>query len=324
MNCATLKKNLLLFLTILILTFFIQPDFVRAGFGISPPWIKNQRLAPGSSFEQIIYLSQSDPKEDLNVVINIKAPDIQNWIQVNPGTNFLWPKGRQELPVKFTINVPQDAGYGIYRGAIAINAVSPTPKGQITLSVGAQADILLNVSGEQFSDFQIRSLNIPPLEENWPIEVAVKLENLGNVQTRPSRIWIDVYDNYGTQILKSGEISNMSWVKSFQVGESFGKIDLGKLDVGQYWAELKIYKFVPGDPSNQEALVLSDKIRFNVVPEGSLKPISFFRKITKFITASTLHIIISTFTATAVIIGIIASIIIRKIKRKIRNLENRK
>jgi hypothetical protein len=278
-----------------------------SGFGISPPYLKNDHLVPGSHFEQTITLTRSEPKEPLKITIEIEAPEIENWIKVDKGKEFEYPANLTQFPINFIVDVPEDAAYGTYYGKITIKAAPIAPKGQVTVAIGAQAEIKLKVSGEVFSDFKIMRVSIPAFEEGWPLKFIVTLKNIGNVKTRPSKVHLDIYDNFHQRLLKSGDIINMSWIDPFKVGESVGEMKVN-LKSGQYWAEYEIYK--------DDELKVKDKIRFNVHLPGTLRPKPIFKRISDFLTASPLRLVLTTFFGTLILVTILLGLISYFKKRK--------
>lgn len=284
------------FILLLLFGFLLLPSFALAGFGISPPYVENNWLVPGSHFEQTIMLSRSEAKEAAKVTVEIEAPEIESWIKIDKGREFIFPSGINQYPMIVIVDVPENAGYSTYYGKLRIKLAPLEAKGQVTVAIGAVADIKLRVSGEKFSDFKVRRVYIPDFEEEEPLKFVVELENIGNVKVRPSRVHLDIWDNFHSQILKSLDITQMSWVDSFKVGKSEGeaKVDLKS---GQYWAEYEIYK--------DEELKAKDKLRFNVHLPGTLKPKPILRKISEFLMASPLRLVGATFIGTLVLIGII-------------------
>ena len=71
------------FLSILIiLSVFLQATAVSAGFGISPPYVRSDKLTPGTHYEQQITLLRSAADEDLEATVTINAPEISDWISI--------------------------------------------------------------------------------------------------------------------------------------------------------------------------------------------------------------------------------------------------
>lgn len=299
-------KKFFVFTFFLFFGFFFA-DFALAGFGISPPRVENNWLVPGSHFEQTIMLSRGEAKEDLKITVEVEAPEIEKWIKFDKGKEFIFPAGKNQYPLIVMVDVPEDAGYSTYYGKLRIKASPLEAKGQVTVAIGVVADIKLRVSGEVFSDFKVRQVSIPDFEEGESLKFVVELENLGNVKVRPSKVKLEIWDNFHNQILKSGEITNFSWVESFKVGKSEGEMKVD-LKSGQYWAEYEIYK--------DDELKTKDKIRFNVHLAGTLKPKPISKRISEFLFGSPLRIALSTFFATIILVLIFASIFYCWRKRK--------
>lgn len=232
-------------------------------FGISPPRVFNDHLVPGAHFEQTIILTQAEPKQPLKIKVIIDAPEIEDWIEIQPGKEFTIPSGRQQFPMRVIVNVPKDAGYDTYQGTITVRAISGERKGQITILTGAVANIRLVVSGEEFSDFKLRGIKVSNIEEGDPIRVIIELENLGNVKVRPSKVYLRIFDQYHQSLLESGEATDMNWVEPFEKGKVTAKMPT-KLGIGEYWAEIEIYK--------KGELLIEDKRKFHIVEKGTIKP----------------------------------------------------
>jgi len=310
-----MKIKTILILLIICFLVSVAPK-AEAGFGISPPRVWNDRLTQGSHFEQTITLTRSDPKSPIEIITEIDAPEIEDWITIDKGKKFVYPAGTQQYPIKIIIDVPVDAGYSIYYGKMTIKAAPVGTGGsQVTVALGAVVDFKLRVSGEKFSDFKTRGVSIPNIEEGWPIKFVVSLENIGNVKTRPSKVHLDVFDDNYRRKIKSGDITRMSWVESFKVGASQGEMPIS-LKVGQYWGSYEVYK--------DDEVILKDRIRFTVLPAGTIIPPPLWTRIKNFITASPLRLVIFTFLGTLIIVSMFFGGIVvlkrRKNKRK-RKLE---
>lgn len=300
-----------IFFTLLIALLLLVVAFeARAGFGISPPRVWNERLAPGSHYEQVITLTRSDPDNPVEIVIEVDAPEIKDWVRIDKGNKFIYPAGEQQFPMTVIVDVPEDAGYSTYYGKMTVKAVPTDSKGQVTVALGAVIDFKLRVSGEKFSDFKIKGISIPDMEEGWPLKLVVSLKNIGNVKTRPSKVHLDIFDNYHSTKLFSGDITQMSWVDSFKDGKSEGEL-MADLKPGQYWADYEVYK---GEET------VTGKIRFNVLLAGELTPKSVTEKISEtiknFFSGSPLRLIIVTFVGTLILVLITIGVIFRVRRRK--------
>lgn len=261
-----------LVLSLLIIFLLFEGDAVFA-FGISPPWVHADRLVPGSHYEQIIYLTQGSPDKPLNVEIKIDPSETNSWFKFEPGSNFTIPEGSQQFPMKVIVDVPKDAGYETYTGRIRVRVMSGG-EGQVAVLTGGIIDVRLTVSGEEFSDFEIKNVKIKDLEVDWPIKAFIKLENLGNVKVRPSKVHFDIYDKYHAEILESKDSTDINWIEPFKTGEAIAQVST-KLGVGEYWADFEIYK--------KGELVLKDKAYFHIFPRGTIKPYPTFLGISIYI-----------------------------------------
>jgi hypothetical protein len=301
-------KKIFFLLSFILISFLFAFDLKAGGFGITPPRIWNEYLVPGSHFEQTITLTRSEPDNGIQIETQTDAPDIKGWIKIKEGEKFIYPADSKQFPMTVIIDVPTDAGYGNYYGKINIKAIPVGSTGQVTVALGAVVDLKLRVSGEEFSDFKIQGINIPDIEEKWPLKVLVTLQNLGNIKVRPSRVHLDIFDDYHEQNLKSADITSMTWVDSFKTGSSEGELSIS-LSPGQYWADYEIYK--------NDVLTAKDKIRFYVKLEGSIVPLPLLERIKRFIMASPLRLVL--FTALATLILVISILGIVKIIKKRKN-----
>ena len=107
---------------VLMTAFFVLMDgtTVYAGFGITPPYLRNDRLTQGSEFTQEIILVRGDPIEDLKAEITLNVPGIQDWITIDRGNEFLLPAGEKQVAMQITVRVPDNAAYERHQGSIRI------------------------------------------------------------------------------------------------------------------------------------------------------------------------------------------------------------
>ncbi len=264
-------------LAILLLVLFCLSwgSSALAGFGISPPYVKNDYLIPGSSYEQTISLLRSDAEEDLQANIEIDAPEIASWISIDKGTSFPLPKGELRVPMKVRVTVPGDAPIGGYQGYINVKVSSLSAGGPgVAVALGARLDIDLRVTNETKPDFVVRLVDIPDFEElewpwnAWPLKyffyrakVSLEIENTGNVKIAPSKVYLDIYDINEKELLESSYDTRMKKVAPFSTETIFADFPT-KLGVGQYWGKIKVYK--------EDQIVNSYKLSFEIKPAGSL------------------------------------------------------
>ena len=264
-----MKKTV--FLLAIFGIFILSADFVFAGFGISPPYVKNENLGQGSHYEKKIILVRSDPIEDWKIEIITNVPGADNWISVDKGKEFIMPKGAQQVPIIFGVDVPKNAKFGRYTGSIRVKTAPLTPPepGTVSILLGGQIDVDLNVTKEVF-DFQARGVKVVDLEEGhktwWRfvpgiIKFSIQIENLGNVKAAPSKVTFEIYDEYEKEILETIETTKIGKVKPFKIEWVIAELKT-RLKAGSYWAQYKIFK--------KDEVVNSGKIHLSILPYGTL------------------------------------------------------
>jgi hypothetical protein len=259
-----------------ILFFFGSANTASAGFGISPPYLKNQQLAPGSKYVQNIMLLRSEAEEELKATVKINAPDIASWITIDKGTEFILPKGEYQVPMALTVNVPKDAELGSYKGNIniKISSAGGSAGSGVSIALGARLDVDLVVTNVVYSDFIVRMASIPDFEMlGWPwrwnifshflhrARVVLNIENLGNVKTAPSKVTLDIFDITRNRLLESATDSRLKEIEPFATAETTAYFPT-KLGVGQYWGRVKVYK--------SSTIINSYDIAFTIASPGEL------------------------------------------------------
>jgi hypothetical protein len=268
---------ILFFISIIVL--IGAPKSVSAGFGISPPYLKNQQLVPGSKYVQQITLLRSDAAEDLKATVKVNAPEIASWITIDKGEEFILPKGQVQIPMIVTVNVPKNAEIGNYKGSINIKISSANNiDSGVAIALGARVDVDLNVTNLTFTDFIVHSTTIPDFELlDWPwnwkifsaflhrVSVVMSVENIGNVKVAPSKVSLELYDISKTKLLESSINKSIDQVDSFSTKQVTAYFPT-KLSDGQYWGKVKIYK--------DENIVNVYEIAFTIAKHGELgKPV---------------------------------------------------
>jgi len=250
--------------------FFCQTAF--AGFGISPPFLRNDNLTRGSYFEEKIYLVRGDPVEDSKVTITINVPGADNWIKIDKGTSFILPKGERAVPIIVSVQVPNDAPYGRYTGFMRIT-VEPkeVQPGQVGIALGARVEVDLNVTERKIFNFIVRAVEFLDLEEGYkwlfffiPGKLVMKMtiENTGNLAVTPTKVHLDIYDMLKSKILESlDSVKIENKVLPFQTGNVFA-IFKTKLPKGNYWVKYKIFK--------EKDVVKEGELAINIKEKGTI------------------------------------------------------
>ena len=207
----------------ILLFVILGADLALAGFGVTPPYVRNTSLTRNSTYEQQILLVRGDPNVPLKATVVVDAPEIWEWIEIVEGTEFELPRGEQKVPMTVRIKVPDDAEFKNYTGAIRIKTGTINDEvsaGAVNISLGAQVDIDLNVIDKEIKDFRIRKINISDLNEGhklaWlyfpgKIRFGMLLENTGNIDVAPSKVAFKIYDATGNILLE--DIKNKGKIK---------------------------------------------------------------------------------------------------------------
>lgn len=223
-----------------------------AGFGITPPYVRSERLTRGTEYRQQVNLVRSDPQEDLKVEITLNIPEAQSWFTVDRGNEFIIPKGVTQMPIVVTVRVPKDAQYKEYKGAIRIrtSSVNLPAGGGVSIALGAQVDVAIKVVDKIF-DFDVRQVRVADLEEGlkkWglffpgKIRFFMKIENTGNAEFGPTRVHFDIYDANGENLVEAADnLNTIERIAPFAIKEVIAEIPT-RLSAGAYSVKYTIYK----------------------------------------------------------------------------------
>jgi len=244
---------------------------VYAGFGITPPYVRNDKLTQGSAYTQEIILVRGDPLEDLKAEVTVNVPGIEDWISIDKGKEFLLPKGEKQVPMLVTVRVPQDAAYEHYTGNIRIRTLSPNPASGVSIALGAQIDVDLRVVDE-IRDFEVKRVKVSEVEEPqrfWWLEYPGKItftmgiENTGNAPTAPSRVQLDIYDKRGNVVLETTYNTNrIEDVLPFETRDVAAYLPT-RLPPGAYLVKYSIFRF-------EDEVKRSGELTLSVLPHGTL------------------------------------------------------
>jgi hypothetical protein len=267
-------------LCIAILLFVILgADLALAGFGVTPPYVRNTSLTRNSTYEQQILLVRGDPNVPLKANVVVDAPEILDWIEIVEGTEFELPRGEQKVPMTVRVKVPSDAEFKNYTGAIRVKTGAvddAVGAGAVNISLGAQIDIELDVIDKEIKDFRIRKINISDLNEGhkfaWlyfpgKIRFGMLLENTGNIDVAPSKVQFRIFDATGNVLLEDvkhkGKIAK---VAPYATEEIVAEIPT-RLPSGTYIARYQIF--------NDDEIKQEGEVNLNVLPYGTLQVAGF-------------------------------------------------
>ncbi len=242
------------FFAILLLCagFFGMAHTAYAGFGITPPYVNNDRLTRGTVYEQRITLVRSDPTDDQKVEVSMNIPGVESWFTIDKGTTFIMPAGETQVPMIVSVRVPADAEYTRHQGTIRIrtSSASDQPGGGVSIALGAQIDVDIKVV-DKILDFEVKRIRISDLEEGrrkWGLYFPAKIrffmtvQNTGNEVYGPTKVKFDIYDSEAEQMLETTYSTNkIEQIEPFAIKEVLAELPT-RLPAGRYTAKYTIYK----------------------------------------------------------------------------------
>lgn len=220
----------------------------EAAFGTSPPWVRNDHMLPGTTYEQIINLSRNNPDKDMQVKVRIDGDEIKRWITIEDEKDLIIKKGQKILPMKVTVKVPKRAALKDYRAGIFVTLESiqddeQKKGGTVSIKLGAHIVVELTVTGEKIIDYRIKTITVDDINEGDFFYLNTEVENLGNTEIMELHGQVDIYDHKETEILKSltfGQLSDAIGPDTlFKSQIVFPDV---KLEPGEYWAKVKVFK----------------------------------------------------------------------------------
>ncbi len=267
------------FVKVLLCLFFLSSllltPFAHAGFGITPPYVRNTSLTRNSIYEQQIILVRGNPDTALDALITIDAPEIQDWIQVLEGDRILMPEGEQKIPITVRVTVPQDARFQDYGGRIRIRTTpsnDQVEQGVVSISLGAQVDIQLSVIDRVIKDFRIRRVVLNDVEEGrkfgWlyfpgKVRFNMTVENTGNVAHSPTRVNMRIFDRNGAVLMQDTNSTNrIRRIQPFATEEVVAELPTN-LPPGNYLVRYTIY--------NENDIKQEGEMTLGIRPYGTLQ-----------------------------------------------------
>lgn len=315
---STMSRFFVFALFIPVLFLSIGASTAYAGFGITPPYVKNTSLVRNSTYEQQILLVRSDPNEAQRAEITIDAPEIATWIEVVEGSNISLPRGEQKVPMTVRVTVPDDAEFKEYKGSIRIRTLPENGEvaaGAVNISLGALVDIELTVIDREIKDFRVRKVSVGELNEGhkfwWlyfpgKIRFDVMLENIGNVEVAPSSVDLRIYENTGKVLLEETKsIGRIKKVKPYATDNITAEVPT-RLPAGSYVAHYQIY--------NDSDIKQEGDISLLILPFGTLQLAGF-----GFVGLSLAHKVSVLLPIFAFLIAVLYLIHVRRSRKKNRS-----
>lgn len=285
-----------------------------AGFGITPPYVRNETLRQGSEYTQEIIIVRSDPVEDLNAELTYNLPGYESWFSSDRGTKFILPKGESQVKLHITVRVPDDAKLGAYNGNIRIRTYSSeNSTNGVSLALGAQIDVHLKVVDQVF-DFQVRRVELSEAEEGhkkwWlafpgKIKFAIYLENTGNVPAAPYKVIFQTHDVTGSQLLETTENTNrIDTILPFDTKKVFAYLPTW-LPPGSYLIKYDIKK-------TETESAQTGQLSLSILPRGTITGYEQYG-FEGLKLADQLSIILP---AAILLLGVISLVVVKRSKRK--------
>jgi len=266
------------FITAVVL-FVASAEVVFAGFGVTPPYFRNDSLTRNSTYQQQILLVRGDPNTALKATVEVDAPGFEDWIQIVGGNEFELPRGQQKIPMNVRVMVPDDADFQQYTGAIRVKTGAlddQVQAGAVNISLGAQINIDLNVIDREIKDFRVMRIKTYDLNEGhkvgWlyfpgKIRFGMTIDNTGNVDVAPSNVVFKIYDYSGTVLLEETQHKGkIETVPPYGQKEVIAELPT-RLPKGNYLARYEIY--------NSEELKQEGEVNLNIVAYGTLQQAGF-------------------------------------------------
>jgi hypothetical protein len=254
-------------------------DQAHAGFGITPPYVKNTSLTRNSIYEQQILLVRSDPTAPQQAEIVIDAPELAGWLEIVEGTPIDLPSGLQKVPMTVRVLVPADAEFKEYTGAIRIRTLpadGALARGSVNISLGARVDIALTVIDRQIEDFRVRKISVAELNEGsklaWlffpgKIRFDMLIENTGNVDISPSRVEFRIFDRSGQVMLEEvNNIGRIDEISPYDTDTVTAHLPT-RLPAGSYIARYRVF--------NSDELKQEGDLTLSIQPAGTVQAAGF-------------------------------------------------
>ncbi len=248
---------------LLILIATIHP-VAGVGMGISPSQMNFDNALKGYHYESSFTIFNTGP-ELTNFSLDTSG-EIGDWVTfTSPGGEELSsigvsPNGRESLIVR--VQVPDTAANGNYTGQLVITSISQKSEekgSSSSMVVGATADVLIEVTGDQIIQGQVIDIRIIDTEPGYPVVLETKFVNMGNVEARPE-ILVTIY-NEADVVKEFVDDSHTVKPQARMTMESEWVPDISA-DPGDYNAKVEVML--------NKSLLFSDDLDFVIYPVGTL------------------------------------------------------
>lgn len=224
---------------IFVLISLLLISFVNAvSIGISPGRLRFEEVLRSGHAQRTLTITTSS-EETLKG--HFKATgDIKDWLSFDPDSTSFSLSRSSPYKLKVKINPPADVRTGNYSGHIEfITDTVGNVAGRAGGVVKTAVIMIVNseVTGEEFIECRAGAFSIKDTEVDFPLEVSWNIINDGNVRLEPT-VKIDVWDQLQENLLLSKTVTGDEILPTTQ--ETMSKSISHNLDVGQYWADLRV------------------------------------------------------------------------------------
>lgn len=265
---------------------FAPSSALAAAFGISPPWIENQNIKPGTNFSYIINVSSKDLSNKMKVNIDISGDEeIKRWITIPDTDNLIMSTGESLVPMMINLAVPQDALLGNYQGNIklTLSNINEQPAGIATL-LGGNIAVDLNVVNYDVIDYKVKEIKVDSISEGQPLNLKMTVKNLGNKMIDEVETKASIIDQKSDAVIASGSASRLSGpVQPQNMADVQLRVPMADVSAGTYWLDVESFKEGASIYKGRLSLIINPQVRTNnnintgveVMGEGYIKPSAF-------------------------------------------------
>lgn len=233
-------------ISIFILLFLVSPSVILAGFGVSPYYVYNQHLKPGSVYESEIILSRSEAADSLTITVEPEVGQISSWFSFKPGSKFTFPKGQNRFPLKVVVTVPPNADLKNYQGVIRVKATSgdDAPSGGVSVVKGARLEVDLITTNIDVSQLTVEDIKAEPVvadsKGNQKLTLHLKIKNDGNTSAGPTKVTIDFTDTLSNP---AGSVTNVGSIAQIppNTTQVVDAVFSTQLDPKEYFANTRVF-----------------------------------------------------------------------------------
>lgn len=224
---------------------FVPGHALAAAFGVSPPWIENENIKPGTNFVYVINLSANELSDDMKVVAEFSGdPEIAQWLMIANKDSLTMAKGQSVTPMSVNVNVPADAKVGEYKGNLKLSLASEKAgTDNIAILLGGNIAITLGVVDKDVTDYWVQSISADPIAEGQAIDLKLSVKNLGNTDLKNLLTKVAVIDPKTGETVTEGSAENLTVpVYPQTMGETGLSIPAPDLKTGNYSLDVEAFK----------------------------------------------------------------------------------